>query len=139
MNLSRVEIEKHFHTWLKAWNYYDLEGVLNFMHEDIMFENWNGSIINGKNNLRKIWTSWFLHHGNFKFILKDYFIDELEQKMAFAWQLEWPSLEKNYIGKKESRNGVDIMQLKEGKIYTKNTFSKTVLLINDKKTTLYPV
>ena len=137
MNLSRVEIENYFITWLKAWNNHDLEGVLSFMHEDIIFENWNGSIISSKNNLRKVWTPWFLHHGNFKFILEDYFIDESEQKMTFAWQLDWPSLERNYIGKKESRNGVDIMQLKEGKIFKKNTYSKTILLIDDKKVQLH--
>lgn len=139
MNLSRAEIETNFHIWLKAWNNHDLEGVLSFMHEDITFENWNGSIIRGKDNLRKIWTPWFLHHGNFKFILEDCFIDEQEQKMIFVWQLDWPSLERNYIGKKESRNGVDIMHLKEGKIFNKNTYSKTVLRIDNKKVPLYPV
>ena len=139
MHLSSVEIENHFNNWIIAWNNHDIEGVLSFMHEDIIFENWNGSIISSKNNLRKVWTPWFLHHGNFKFILEDYFIDEAEQKMTFAWQLDWPSLERNYTGKKESRNGVDIMQLKEGKIFKKNTYSKTILLIDDKKVQLNSV
>lgn len=139
MNPSRVEIENSFFIWFNAWNNHDLEGVLDFMHEDIIFENWNGSIISSKNNLRKIWTPWFLHHGDFKFILEDYFIDEPEQKMTFAWQLDWPSFERNYIGKRETRKGVDIMQLKEGKIFKKITYSKTVLLIDNKKIQLYPV
>ena len=139
MNLSRTEIEYNFNNWLNAWNNHDLEGVLDFMHKNVTFENWNGNITTGKKNLRKAWTHWFLHHGNFNFIPEDFFIDEKEQKMTFAWQLDWPSLERNYIGKKESRKGVDVMQLKEGKIFKKNTYSKTILLINDKKVSLYHV
>ena len=139
MNLSRDVIENNFNTWLNAWNNHDLEGVLDFMHEDVTFENWNGCVIIGKKNLRKAWTPWFLHHGNFIFILEDFFIDEQEQKMSFAWKLNWPSIERNYIGNKESRKGVDIMILKGGKIFKKNTYSKTVLFIDLKKVPLYPI
>ena len=138
MNLLRDEIENNFNTWLNAWNNHDLEGVLDFMHADVTFENWNGTLTTGKKNLRNAWTPWFLHHGNFKFILEDFFIDEKEQKMTFAWQLNWPSIERNYAGKKECRRGVDIMQLKEGKIFKKITYSKTVLLLEDKKVQLHP-
>lgn len=139
MNLSGIEMQKHFDEWLIAWNEHHLEGVMKFIHEDIIFDNWNGRIISGKRNLEKAWSAWFQHHGDFQFIKEDFFIDEKGQKMTFTWLLEWPSFEKNYSGKPEKRRGVDILFLKEGKIYKKNTYSKTVLEIDSKKVSLYAI
>ena len=130
MNLSRAEILQQFNTWLIAWNEHDLDRVMEFIHEDIIFENWDDSIISGKIPLKRSWSTWFRNHGNFKFIFEDILIDEAEQKMTFTWKLQWPSLEKNYFGKQEKRRGVDILYLKEGKIYKKNTYSKTTLEID---------
>lgn len=112
-----------------AWNEYDLDGVMEFIHEQIVFENWDGSTISGKIALTRSWALWFRHR-DFKFILEDLFIDEEAQKIAFAWHLERPSPEKKYSGKKEIRRGVDILHLLEGKIDKKNTFSKTTLTID---------
>ena len=57
---------------------------MKFIHDEIIFDNWNGRIISGKINLEKSWSTWFAHHGNFKFINEDVFIDEAEQKMTFT-------------------------------------------------------
>jgi len=130
MKLSTSEIQKHFDQWLFAWNNHQIDGVMDFMSDDIVFEDWNGRIISGKTNLEKAWKAWFKYHGNFKFILEDFFIDEHNQKMVFTWQLEWPSLQKNYAGRPEKRRGVDILYLNGGKIFRKNTYSKTTLEID---------
>jgi hypothetical protein len=127
-----AEIQQHFDEWLIAWNNLDINGVMKFIHNDIVFENWNGNLISGKDALEKSWQFWFLHHGNFKFFKEDFFTDEVNQKMVFTWQLEWPSIEKNYAGKPEKRRGVDILYLKEGKIYKKDTYSKTTIYIDTK-------
>ena len=137
MRLSRSEIGEQFNKWLGAWNEHDLEGVMEFMHEEIIFNSWNGSSVCGKVMLKKSWQRWFDNHGNFKFILEDLFIDETEQKMMFSWELEWPSPEKNYSGKREKRKGVDILCLKDGKIHIKNTYSKTTLEIDSVKVSMY--
>lgn len=129
MNLSRAEILSRFNVWLMAWNEYDLDGVMELMHEDIVFENWDGSVISGKTALTRSWAMWFRHR-DFKFVQEDLFIDEEAQKIAFTWHLEWPSPEKKYSEKKEIRRGVDILHLLEGKIDKKNTYSKTTLEIN---------
>jgi len=129
MNLSRAEILRQFNIWLKAWDEHDLEGVLEFIHEDIVFENWNGVVISGKNALQKAWIPWFMHHGNFKFIKEDTFIDEREQKMSFTWRLEWPSLEKSFKGKPEIRRGTDVLHFLNKKIIKKYTYSKTNIQI----------
>jgi hypothetical protein len=110
---------------------------MEFMHTDIVFDNWNGRKISGEQNLEKAWKAWFMRHGNFKFIKEDFFIDEANQKMTFTWQLEWPSIEKNYAGQLEIRRGVDILYLKEGKIIRKDTYSKTTIEIDSLPVTMY--
>jgi SnoaL-like domain len=137
MNLSREEILQHFYVWLTAWNEHDLDGVMEFMHNDIVFENWNGEIITGKTALQQSWMPWFLFHGNFKFINEDIFIDEQEQKMTFQWILEWPSFEKNFNGKPEIRRGVDVLHLLDGKISKKYSYSKTSVQIDLRQVSLH--
>ena len=125
---TRAEVIDRFNKWLGAWDIYDLNGVLDFMHDDIIFENWDGSIVSGKTDLKVAWSLWF-RHKNFRFTTEDLFFDEEKQNITFTWSLEWPSLEKNYFGRKEMRRGVDILFLMDGKIYRKNTYSKTAFQI----------
>lgn len=132
MRLSRSEILSKFDCWLNAWNTHDLEGVLEFMHDNVLFENWNGISIAGKGNLRTVWFRWFENHGNFKFSTEDIFIDQSEQYITFCWRLEWPSPEKQYSNAPEVRRGVDVMHLEEGKIISKITYCKTLLRINNR-------
>ena len=113
MSLSKVEIIKLIKAWLIAWNDHNLEGVMGLIHDDIVFENWTGSTVIGKNNLHRLWIPWFLNHGNFRFIEEDIFIDVQKQKVLFSWILHWPSLERYYKGKPEIRRGVDILHFKK--------------------------
>lgn len=137
MSLSRIEMQRNFDQWLNAWNNHDIDGVMKFMHDEIAFENWNGQVISGKTNLEKAWGLWFMRDGNFKFLLEDVFMDEPNQKMTFTWKLEYPSLEKNYVGKPEKRRGVDILYLKDGKIFRKDTYTKTTIEIDSRLVTMY--
>ncbi len=129
MNLSKDEVVFLFKEWLNKWNEHNLDGVMNLLHEDIVFENWTGARITGKNLLRKSWTPWFVNHGNFKFFEEDLFFDEADQKMLFMWRLEWPSQLLLYKGKQEIRRGVDVLHFTEGKIIKKYTYSKTTIQI----------
>ncbi|HWC53275.1 MAG TPA: nuclear transport factor 2 family protein [Chitinophagaceae bacterium] len=129
MDLSKVEILEQFNRWLTAWNKHDLAGVMDFIHEDILFENWDGKSITGKESLKRAWIPWFMHHGNFKFIQEEFFINEQRQAMIFQWKLKWPSIEIKFKGQPEIRRGVDIMYLKDGKIFRKITYSKTAIQI----------
>ena len=132
MRLSRVEIEDILIRWNAAWDSHDLEGVMRFFHDDILFENWTGGRARGKDALRKAWTPWFDTHGGFRFTGEDAFIDEREQKVLYRWLLEWPSREKGYEGTGEKRRGVDIMHFQDGKIIQKLTYSKTTIEIEGK-------
>ena len=67
---------------------------MDLFDDEIYFENWTGASVRGKENLRKAWAPWFANHGDFKFTTEETFIDEVEQKMLFRWQLDSPSFEK---------------------------------------------
>ena len=118
-----------FNEWFIAWNKHDLEAVMNLLHDEIVFENWNGAKIVGKKLLKKAWTLWFSNHGNFKFSEEGLFFDANEQKMVFLWKLEWPSRLTNYKGKNEIRHGVDVLYFKDGKLIQKHTYTKTTIQI----------
>jgi ketosteroid isomerase-like protein len=133
MSLSRENIENALKQWNIAWDNYDLEGVMELFHDEVLFENWTGGKAKGKEVLRKAWEPWFANHGAFRFTEEETFIDEKEQKVLFRWLLEWPSLEKGYEGKAEKRRGVDVLHFQDGKIIKKLTYSKTAIEIEGER------
>jgi ketosteroid isomerase-like protein len=135
--LSREELAKALQKWNQAWDAYDLDGVMKLFHDDILFENWTGARVKGKETLRKAWTPWFTNHGGFRFISEDAFIDEQDQKVLYRWQFESPSFEKGYEGKNEKRRGVDVIYFQDGKIIQKLTYSKTTLEIDGDRVPLH--
>ncbi len=137
--LSRREIEIALHQWHQAWADHDLDGVVALFHEDVFFENWTGGKAEGKDNLRRAWSDWFARHGGFRFTEEETFIDELQQKVLYRWQLEWPSIETGCEGRIEKRRGVDVLHFEGGKIIRKLTYSKTTLEIDGQRVRLLPV
>ena len=133
MSLSRQKIEDALREWNFAWDKYDLDGVMQLFHDEIVFENWTGGKARGKEALRKAWAPWFANHGGFRFIEEETFIDEKEQKALYRWLLEWPSFEKGYEGKPEKRRGIDVLHFQDGKIIKKLTYSKTTIDIGGKR------
>lgn len=134
--LSNDQIKTIMTEWNEAWNDHDLDKVLDLFNDDIVFENWTGARVQGKDVLKKAWEPWFKNHGGFRFITEDIFVDEKEQKVLFQWSLEWPSSEKGYKGKLEKRRGVDIIHFRDSKISHKFTYSKTTLDIENKSVKL---
>ena len=130
---SRSEIKSKLIKWNQAWDRHDLEGVMQLFHEDVLFENWTGAKIRGRDSLEKAWAPWFENHGGFRFTEEDTFIDKAEQKVLYRWQLDWPSMEKGFEGRPESRRGVDVLHFKDGKIIKKLTYSKTTLEIDGQR------
>ncbi len=133
MKLNRDEMIIALKKWNQAWAEYDLDGVMELFHDNIVFDNWTGSRVKGKDKLRTAWKSWFKNNGGFRFIDEDTFIDENEQKVLYRWQLDWPSMEKGYEGKSEARRGVDVMTFKDGKIIEKLTYCKTTIEIETER------
>ena len=136
--LTRNEIASAVAKWGAAWNAHDLDGVMDLFHEDIYFENWTGGSAKGKANLQQAWTPWFANHGGFMFTDEEIFIDEVEQKVLYRWQLDAPSFERGYEDQHEARRGVDVIHFKDGKIIQKLTYSKTTLEIDGERVRLVP-
>ena len=136
MVLSREEIKKALARWARAWNNHDLNGVMELFHDKVLFENWTGGKVQGKETLRQEWALWFENHGGFRFTEEEAFIDEAEQKVLYRWQLDWPSFEKGYKGRPERRRGVDVLHFRDGKIIQKLTYSKTTIEIDGERVRL---
>ena len=137
MVLSRQEIKEALNQWNQAWDKHDLNGVMQLFHDEVLFENWTGGRVKGKEALRQAWAPWFENHGGFRFTEEETFIDETAQKALFRWQLDWPSFEKGYEGRPERRRGVDVLHFRDGKIIQKLTYSKTTIEIDEKRVQLY--
>lgn len=129
--LDRAGISALLTDWLAAWNRHDLKGVLDPLAEQVTFEHWNGRLIRGKRELRRVWRPWFSSHGGFHFKMTGFCVDEVQQTFSFEWQLAWPSPEPRFQGHRELRVGLDLVKLLEGKIVSKSTYIKTVLMIDD--------
>ena len=136
MELTKDQIKEALDQWNQCWDDHDLDGVMALFHEDVLFDNWTGGRVQGKDALHRAWDPWFRNHGGFLFHWEDLFIDEADQKVAYQWRLTWPSMETNYAGKPEERRGVDLMHFKDGKIIRKLTYSKTALEIEGKRVRL---
>jgi len=125
MTLSKAESTQLVRAWLAKWASHDLDGVLELIHDDVVFENWTGAVVSGKRSLRRAWLSWFAAHDNFRFIEEDLFVDEHDQKVLLQWRLEWPSSDESRRGRLEIRRGVDVLHFRDRKIHRKYTYSKT--------------
>ncbi len=138
MTLSRQSLIDAMEKWNQAWDAHDLKGVISLFHEDVVFENWTGGQARGRDALEKAWKPWFENHGGFRFVSEDLFVDETEQKILYRWTLLWPSSEKGYEGRPESRRGVDVIHFRDGKIIEKLTYCKTRIEIDGKRVSLTP-
>lgn len=131
--LTRDEILEALAAWQEAWDHHNLDGVMGLFHEDVLFENWTGARVRGRENLRRAWAPWFEDHGDFRFTREDTFVDEAQQKALTQWCLDWPSIEKGHEGRHEVRRGVDIIRFEDGEIIEKLTYSKTTIEIEDRR------
>ena len=131
--LPKEKMQKILLKWYDSWNEHCLDDVMKLFHDDVIFEDWTGKRIAGKSALYRAWKQWFRNDRSFRFIERETFIDEDQQKALYRWQLEWASMEKEYKGMHEKREGVDIIHFKDSKIIKKLTFSKTSIEINGGK------
>jgi hypothetical protein len=122
--------------WIKAWNRHDLAEVLRCMADDVVFEHWNGRVIQGKRLLEVAWRPWFAAHGDFCFTIKSLCIDRAQQTFSFEWLLEWPSPEPGCLGERELREGIDYIRMREGMVISKRSYTKTALKIGGRCVTL---
>lgn len=133
--LQRDEILELLGRWYRAWDRHDLEAVMALFSDDVLFENWTGARVRGKEALRRAWAQWFAGR-DFRFEEEETFVDEAAQKALYRWTLRWPSGEPGRGGLPEVRRGVDVLHFTDGLIARKLTYSKTVLEIDGERVRL---
>lgn len=136
--LNNDEMLTWLQDWIYCWNRHDLEGVLLGMAENVEFEHWTGRIIRGKRSLRRAWQPWFDIHGDFHFSVTSVCADPKRQSIVFEWRLEWPSPEAAFLGQPELREGVDVIQLRDGKVTSKRSYMKSLVRIDGQSVWLVP-
>ena len=134
--LTRKQILEALRKWNQSWDAHDLDGVMALFQDAVVFENWTGGTVNGKDALRKAWAPWFADHGGFRFTEEETFVDEAQQKVLYRWRLDWPSMERGHQGRPERRRGVDVMHFQDGKIIRKLTYCKTTVDVDGKRVRL---
>jgi ketosteroid isomerase-like protein len=123
--LDRRALDQLLQEWLSAWNRHDLEAVLASMAEGVVFEHWDGKPLSGKATVRRAWERWFARDKDFRFEWLNTIIDETTQKVSFEWRLHWISPVPDHAGEREIRDGIDVIQFRNGEIVSKRTYIKT--------------
>lgn len=126
--LTRGEILDLLRRWYRAWDAHDLPAVLGLFHEAVVFENWTGARVQGREALSRAWQEWFAGE-DFRFEEEETFVDETAQAALYRWTLRWPSTEPGREGRPEVRRGVDVLHFAGGRIVRKLTYCKTGLEI----------
>ncbi len=104
-----------------AFNRDDLDGVLSFMAEDAVYDEYDGTRSVGKAAIRRAFEPQFRgDFGQIRFQAEDLFVDAEAGKALISWEctLESP-------GRAGGWRGLDILHFKAGKIIVKQTYAKT--------------
>ena len=103
-----------------AFNRDDLDGVMSFLSDDAVYDEFNGKRSRGQAAIRETLTPQFRgDFGRIRFLTEDLFVDAAAGKALIRWVC---ALEKN--GKKRSWRGLDILHVHDGRITEKHTYAK---------------
>ena len=104
----------------EAFNRDDLDGVMAFMAEDAIYDEFNGTINRGAGAIRAAFVPQFRgDYGKLRFNTEDLFVDAIEGKALIRWLC---TLETKR-GPAAWR-GLDILHVKNGRITEKLTYAK---------------
>jgi ketosteroid isomerase-like protein len=104
----------------EAFNRDDLDGVMSFMAEDAIYDEFNGTINRGAVAIRAAFVPQFRgDYGKMRFNTEDLFVDAVAGKGLIRWQC---TLETNRGA--ATWRGLDIVHVKNGRITEKLTYAK---------------
>jgi ketosteroid isomerase-like protein len=103
-----------------AFNRDDLDGVMAFMAEDAIYDQFNGARAVGKAAIREAFVPQFRgDFGRIRFVEEDLFVDEAAQKSLISWTC---TLERD--GTKRGWRGLDVLHFANGLVVEKHTYAK---------------
>ncbi len=104
----------------EAFNRNDLDGVMSFMADDAVYDEFTGTINRGAAAIRSAFVPQFRgDYGKMRFHTEDLFVDERTGKALIRWRCE---IDKT--GRRRSWRGLDILHVRDGLVTEKHTYAK---------------
>lgn len=117
---TRSELEDLVRRFTDAFNRDDLDGVMSFMADDAIYDEFNGKINRGKAAIREAFVPQFRgDYGVLRFHTEDLFVDPESGKALIRWLC---TLERN--GRRRGWRGLDILHVENGLLTQKLTYAK---------------
>ena len=118
--MSEAELRDLVLRFTDAFNRDDLEGVMAFLADDALYDEFNGTRSRGHAAIRETLMPQFRgDYGRIRFHTEDLFVDASAGKALIRWRCV---LEKN--GKTRAWRGLDILHARDGRITEKHTYAK---------------
>ena len=106
----------------EAFNRHDVEGMMQWMSDDCVFENTNpapnGTTYSGKETVTQFWQNFFRESPHAHIEIEEIF--GMGKRCVMRWIYNW----EDETGKKGHVRGVDIFQVREGLITEKFSYVK---------------
>lgn len=117
---SRAEIEALVHAFTDAFNREDLDGVMAFMAEDAVYDQFDGARAVGTAAIREAFVPQFRgDFGTIRFRTEDCFVDAATGKAMISWVC---TLERD--GLRRGWRGLDLLHFEGGLVKEKHTYAK---------------
>ena len=128
--MERKQLEDLVVRFTDAFNRDDLDGVMSFMAEDAIYDEFNGRRSRGKQAIREAFAPQFRgDFGRIRFQTEDLFVDPESGKALIRWLC---TLERD--GQSSGWRGLDILRFEEGLLAEKHTYAKAEIpLMVEKK------
>jgi ketosteroid isomerase-like protein len=118
--LTRAQLEDLVVRFTDAFNQDDLDGVMAFMADDAIYDEFNGTSNRGKAAIREAFVPQFRgDYGVLRFHTEDLFVDIESGKALIRWLC---TLERG--GHRRGWRGLDILHVENGLITMKLTYAK---------------
>ena len=117
---SRAELEDLTLRFTDAFNREDLDGVMAFIAEDAVYDQFNGARAEGKAAIREAFVPQFRgDFGTMRFLTEDLFVDATTGKAMISWTC---TLEAGEL--KRGWRGLDLLYFEGRLVKEKHTYAK---------------
>lgn len=128
--MERKRLEDLVVRFTEAFNRDDLDGVLSFMADDAIYDEFNGRRSRGKQAIREAFVPQFRgDFGRIRFQTEDLFVDPESDKALIRWLCV---LEGD--GQSGAWRGLDILHFENGLLAEKHTYAKAKVPLIVEKT-----
>ncbi len=125
MSDPRAALEDIVIRFTDAFNRMDLDAVMAFMADDVVYDEFNGTRSRGRAAVREAFVPQFRgDYGKMQFITEDLFVDATAGKALIRWVCTLATTR----GPAAWR-GLDILHVKDGRITEKHTYAKAKSLL----------